>query len=439
MLRSDNYVQIGCDLRQLAAIRETLAAIVDIQSCAFLFVAEVSITYMEREAADALIKWASGLGTAEFCLLEQILPDGPEHPFAKTMLSHFDKLSTPLKSVHQYSTLDDQRQRFMARGWPEVEVWNLWQAWGDDKFLSPAQRQKLDQVEPFDEWEEFALFASHYCIVQARSHGKHNVAAYSASLASQWLSGDDKSVTETVMTYQENPGSKGQRRFGAVMEMQNRWGQTCLANVMGLGATSRLSSSDVYYRNNPPFDKEGIAPVMESGPSSRMCHTITSLGATGELLVGGRTSPGNALRDCWLFSKGENKWKRTRDLPVPLYRHSVVRLGQSSLALLIGGKTSSTTIFDGCLLFNPEKGWVSVEIRHFDRGLRTDSVVYKPVFGASLVEAWDFPTDRTDAIRRLGYIAGGISSEGVVAQQLLHWTFEMSYSQPEVSQHAMRP
>jgi tRNA wybutosine-synthesizing protein 4 len=441
ILKSDNYAQIGCDLRQLDAVRIALSEIVDISACSFLFVAEVSITYMETEAADALIQWASGLGHPEFCLLEQILPDGPDHPFAKTMLSHFDKLSTPLKSVHRYQNVESQKARFLSRGWASVEAWNLWQAWGDSTFLSSAQRQKLDEVEPFDEWEEFALFASHYCIINA---GNYPVGEGSsrpaASSRGQWPPAEDIAdrTVETAFSYQENPGSKGQRRFGAAMQMQNRWGQPCLANVMGLGATSRLSSSDVYHWKKDPFDKHGVTPVVDAGPSSRMCHTITSLGATGELLVGGRTSPSNSLRDCWLFVKGENRWKRTHDLPVPLYRHSVVRLGETSLALLIGGKTGSSTIFDGCLLFNPENGWVNVEIRHFDRGIRTDRIVYNPVFGATLVEDNDFTTDRTDAIRRLGYLAGGISSDGLVADQILHWTLEVSYSQPDASIHAQQ-
>lgn len=436
LLKSDNYAQIGCDLRQLDALSLALSEIVDISACSFLFVAEVSITYMETEAADALIQWASALGSSEFCLLEQILPDGPEHPFAKTMLSHFDKLSTPLKSVHRYQTLEHQKDRFLSRGWASVEAWSMWQAWGDSTFLSSAQRQKLDAVEPFDEWEEFALFASHYCIVNATNYPAGDGSDRpTASSTGQWLQGADLTggVTETAFSYQENPGSKGQRRFGAAMKMQNRWGQPCLANVMGLGATSRLSTSDVYRWNEEPFDKHSIGPVVDAGPPSRMCHTITSLGAAGELLVGGRTSPANPLRDCWLFIMGENRWKRTHDLPVPLYRHSIVRLGGTSFALLIGGKTGPNTIFDGCLLFHPEKGWVDVELRHFDRGIRTESRVYRPVFGANLVEDGDFTTDRTDAIRRLGYLAGGISSDGLVADQILHWTLEVSYSQPEVS------
>ena len=47
------------------------------------------------------------------CVLEQIIPAGPGHPFAKTMLDHFAK-SAPLQSVLKYQTLADQKQRFEA-------------------------------------------------------------------------------------------------------------------------------------------------------------------------------------------------------------------------------------------------------------------------------------------------------------------------------------
>lgn len=61
-LRSDRYYQIGCDLRHTAVLEKALASILDLQDCAFMYVAEVSITYMETETADALIQWASGIG-----------------------------------------------------------------------------------------------------------------------------------------------------------------------------------------------------------------------------------------------------------------------------------------------------------------------------------------------------------------------------------------
>lgn len=61
-LQSDQYVEIGCDLRRISDIEQALSTVVDIADCEFMFVAEVSITYMETEGADAVIEWASTLG-----------------------------------------------------------------------------------------------------------------------------------------------------------------------------------------------------------------------------------------------------------------------------------------------------------------------------------------------------------------------------------------
>lgn len=63
---SEQYVQIGCDLRDLKTLEKGLeAAVGDLSECDFIFVAEVSITYMEREAADEVIRWASTVGNGE--------------------------------------------------------------------------------------------------------------------------------------------------------------------------------------------------------------------------------------------------------------------------------------------------------------------------------------------------------------------------------------
>ena len=61
LLRSDEYLQIGCDLRDLQLLDQILTSAVDIENCKVLLTAEVSITYMNVEAADALIEWAARL------------------------------------------------------------------------------------------------------------------------------------------------------------------------------------------------------------------------------------------------------------------------------------------------------------------------------------------------------------------------------------------
>ena len=113
--RSEKYLAIGCDLRQLdkleAVLRKEFS--LDDSSVAILFTAEVSVAYMTLEAADAVLNWSTRFDDVRFCLLEQHLPDGRDHPFAQTMLKHFDKLRTPLYAI---GTKDQMYSRVASEG-----------------------------------------------------------------------------------------------------------------------------------------------------------------------------------------------------------------------------------------------------------------------------------------------------------------------------------
>lgn len=317
------------------------------------------------------------------------------------MLDHFQKLNTPLKSVIHYPTVVNQRQRFSCRGWDSVRVWTLWQAWADEAFLSASERRRLDEIEPFDEWEEFALFASHYCVVCAKAGS--NYAAVPAPLAPfGWTSLD-----LGAWRFDKCLGQKGQRRFAAAVPLVQDKRPFLLLNVLGLGPKGRLQSCDVY--SLPTSASESSFAFKDGGPVARMCHSLTDLGRNGALVAGGRTTPSKPLRDCWLLDKTVRAWRKTHDLPVPLYRHAVTALGDSGLALLVGGRGENTP-FDGCLLYHPELGWVDCEIL----GVRPDAV-YGAVLSCGSVVADRF----------CGVYAGGLK-DGLVANQVLHWELDTS-------------
>ncbi|KAI0441478.1 leucine carboxyl methyltransferase [Xylaria telfairii] len=413
LLNSDMYSQIGCDLRNTADIERAFSKCLDPSECIFMFVAEVSITYMETQGADGVIKWASSLSQAEFCLLEQILPDGSNHPFAKTMLRHFEKLKTPLKSVFEYPHLEAQKHRFSRLGWLQVQAVSLWQIWTDDEWISASKRRELDLVEPFDEWEEFALFASHYCVVIARNFA---LAAESASsdvgvAKCRPLSLAPESLFHVYL------GVQGKRRFGATLKTRNELGETVFVNTFGLGTNTRLKSCDLY-------SFESSAPVIRIGsvgPSSRVCHGISDLGSFGSLLVGGRASPMTALRDCWHFSTEQNMWSRTDDLPIPLYRHGIAQLGRSKMSILIGGRANSSTVFAGCLIHRPGSGWTECSI---------SGSAHRPVFGAMLISFKESRLFKDNSVSSTthfeGILAGGLLEDGTVARQLLLWSLKFS-------------
>ncbi|PSR79145.1 methyltransferase-like protein [Coniella lustricola] len=402
-LASHHYYQVGCDLRQIATLEAALASIVDVSECVFLFVAEVSITYMETETADSVVDWAAKLGQAEFCLLEQILPDGPDHPFATTMTSHFDKLSTPIKSVTTYPTIAQQRTRFQDRGWPNVDAQSLWSAWNDDKFFTVESRQRLDLVEPFDEWEEFALFGAHYVLLHAKNTGEDSFSAH-ADVAHTAIR------TEEVDVKFERPtGQNGLRRFGGAMTTTSALGNEFIVNCLGLGRSTRLPSYDVYTRKDTPM---GLQMDTLGGPTSRMCFTLTDLGCRGFLLTGGRTSPAKAMGDCWLFTPNTQKWEPTYDLPIPLFRHSACRLGNSSLALVYGGKSGASEISDAIMVYHPQRGWLNCQSR--------GALQPEHVFGATLICSGRSQTSASCADFH-GFLMGGLSAGGMRTSQIMAW------------------
>lgn len=352
--------------------------------------------------------------TAQFCLLEQILPDGHHNPFAQTMLKHFDKLKTPLKSVLQYPTVHSQEQRFLSRGWTEVQSWTLWEAWADERFMTSADRKSLDHVEPFDEWEELALFASHYFVLLAHTETpaeKPGELTGHYRSSSKLPSSPDVQPLPVTMTFSDYPSGRGQRRFAAAMVTEDFYGQRLIYNVMGQGPRSRLGSCDIHCTAGGSAQQPFLPGPQLGGPSARVCHTLTDLGALGVLLVGGRTSPSAALQDCWLYKKVANRWERAHDLPVPLFRHSVTRLGSSALALLAGGKTNHHSVSSHFYLYHPENGWLQCQVKGEPLA----------VFGSVWTE---FPSSEPGLYRGLLY--GGMLEDGVPNEQALTWTLDLT-------------
>ena len=67
MLRSQNYIAIGCDLQDSSKLVEILEQeeLARNQS-SVMFIAEVSLTYMDVEASNRLIKWGATLRDGTF-------------------------------------------------------------------------------------------------------------------------------------------------------------------------------------------------------------------------------------------------------------------------------------------------------------------------------------------------------------------------------------
>ena len=343
---------------------------------------------------------------ATFGLLEQCLPDGPDHPFAQTMLKHFQKLGTPLRCVQSYPGTHSQIQRFYGAGFEHMTWRNLWELWGDPRFLSPSQRLALDKVEPFDEWEEFALFAAHYFLLTARKgpldHEKvrRKSNASSASDVSARTASPRRGENQLFgLTYVDNPSGTGRSRHGAAFALEKG---VAIAHHGGIGPQSRTNMTDIY---GPPSYSIPMSLLPSPNIAPRLCHTITTLNNGDVILVGGRASPSAAMKDCWI-QRGST-WERIQDLPAPRYRHAaapVILPGNVIGLIVFGGKDGSSKVHVDPLLWDLESGW---------RVLSPLGYYPIPRHGANLLSLG--PSH--------GFLFGGMRQDGIVCHGFWSWKF----------------
>lgn len=336
ILTSSQYIALSCDLRDLDTFSSTLNGLFPFANNSFLFTAEVSLTYMDNKSADDLIQWAGTLPDSDFALLEQLVPAGPDHPFAKTMLKHFNHLGTPLHSVLKYPSKDDQRMRFKSRGWKSVGVENLYEFWKNH--VTPEEKDFVSSVEDFDELEEFIIFCQHYFILHASTRLDSTLGV------SYTPSPDLSSLGFPIKMRSTKAATSTQRRFAAGCIGQNLdaiyHGGLHTTRLNSLGAISALSN-------------HVLTETHTNSVQPRMCHTFTNIDNDSQLLVAGRLNPGKPLSDCWIFE--HSKWTEVQPLPLPRYRHSTVAIGHGKVLVYGGCTTNEESSF---LLWDRETGWI---------------------------------------------------------------------------------
>ncbi|KAK9465965.1 S-adenosyl-L-methionine-dependent methyltransferase [Lipomyces arxii] len=303
-----SYFAVACDLSVVSSLESALNSCSLLSDdCDFLFIAEVSLTYMCTKDADNVIQWSATAGhNSTFVLLEQIMPAGPEHPFARTMMSHFNKLKTPIKSVSIYPSLNHQIARFQTRGFEFVECTDLYEFWRLK--VTTDQKSHIASIEDFDEWEEFILYGQHYIILRASTDAIHSKP--SADGPKPRLQTRNFSQVKT-----EN-----------IPHMRRRWGSTVaidngdLMYFGGLSSTTRMESNLLLSMS----DIDSFEVAQGPRPSARMCHATVMIGGGLILLCGGRESPSKQLSDAWLFDTVQRTWSRIADMPTPRSRHNLI-------------------------------------------------------------------------------------------------------------------
>jgi tRNA wybutosine-synthesizing protein 4 len=354
------------------------------------------------------------LKSASFAILEQITPVGSSHPFATTMIAHFNKLNTPLLSLPQYPTLRSQARRFLEAGYADIETCDL-----NTFFYSGvmAQEDHINalKVELFDEYEELGAFLGHYFLLVARNdvskqwlrpqnqdwqyiNWKRDMLLNGNMAASSQLHESQSANENLVVTVLDHKPIR--RRFPAVAACENGF-----LIQGGLSTTTRLSTS-LHLR---PTTESSIFEVHSTNTSgARMCHTMTTLN-TGILLIGGRDAPNSGTAECQYYEMrdGRGRWDTETQVPLGkgkqgIYRHTVTAIGQEQV-VLFGGRRECGIPSDDWLRYDRCKGWDKLECHDTCPALWGASICWK------------------DGV---GVLLGGMTSDGECTGDVYTWRLE---------------
>lgn len=124
-----------------------------------IFLSECVLVYMQAMHGDNIIQWASSACSAPsaIAVYEQF---NPGDAFGKVMVENLQHRGCPLLSIHDYPTLDTQRQRYTERGWETAWAADMNEIYS--RHLDVKDVERIHKIEMMDEFEEWHLIQAHY-------------------------------------------------------------------------------------------------------------------------------------------------------------------------------------------------------------------------------------------------------------------------------------
>ncbi|XP_066199386.1 tRNA wybutosine-synthesizing protein 4 [Saccopteryx leptura] len=158
-----DYRILGLDLRHLERLDQALAATGLDAAAPTLLLAEAVLTYLEPDDSATLIAWAARrFPNGLFVIYEQMRP---HDTFGQFMQQHFQQLNSPLHGLDRFPDVESQERRFLQAGWTACSAIDMNEFYRC--FLPAEERQRMENLEPFDEFEEWHLKCAHYFILAA--------------------------------------------------------------------------------------------------------------------------------------------------------------------------------------------------------------------------------------------------------------------------------
>ncbi|KAJ4352454.1 tRNA methyltransferase ppm2 [Didymosphaeria variabile] len=392
-VRSDRYLALGCDLRDLKTLERLLRRDFDAANASFLFVAEVSVTYMPTPDADSVIRWASTLDDVPSTPFSNILSYTNKHPGSQMQGGHSEWEEFALFAGHYF----------------------LLVASTANKGASHITDSAVPSVTPVEKIREVQMILTHHTQSQLESRRFGAAVALGQNTAAfhggQGVQTRLTSIDVLVQDIPEPPVQpcKSTPPQARICHTVTAFNDTCALLVGGRASPSH-ALADCWLISAGQWTQVGDLPSARFRHSSVRVTIPSSksdgAGVEAVLAFGGKTSDGHIL-DEWVIWTREDGWNA---IPVNGPRPSA-RFGAAlstiapaqSWGVMCGGMAPSGVVLQDLWEWHIT---AARQLEFFDRTSSVRCNTEIPAFGrlgASLVPFGD----------RL-LLIGGVSKQGIL-------------------------
>ena len=167
----DGYSLLSCDLRDLHKLSEEFVKIKVDPKVQTLILTECVLVYMEPAHSQELVSWCGKFFEHAAILNYEMI--NPFDPFGKMMVENIEvtrkqiiaqSRGCKLSGLKEFATLEKQKTRF-SQTFTRVDAITLLEFY--DKYADKEEKARIEKIEIFDEFEEWNILQSHYCLVLA--------------------------------------------------------------------------------------------------------------------------------------------------------------------------------------------------------------------------------------------------------------------------------
>jgi len=157
----DSYLVIICDLRDTSKLSEMFGkAKLDPKVQTFIMT-ECVLVYMEPKHSRALVNFCGSYFENVAILNYEMI--NPHDALGKVMVENVKARGCKLLGLQEIDTIEEEEKRFTNAGFTKVKGITMLEFY--NKYADEGERQRIEKIEIFDEFEEWNMLQSHYCLV----------------------------------------------------------------------------------------------------------------------------------------------------------------------------------------------------------------------------------------------------------------------------------